>query len=230
MGLLDLKAARWESAEKHFQTAIDRLTFQYTNAKNAEPIYYLGVALKAQGKNDKAYTAFYKATWSQEWRAPGYFSVAQIDASRNDFASALNHIDRSIDANAYNPQAYGLKSAILRHLDRSKEALDVVTFALQKTDPLNVYLTAEKWLITKDQKVAGTLFSTLNAFPMTAQEIATEYLNSGLYRDGISLLQQSITATQNNTLINQLCYNYLGDYTKKLDDTSKASEYRKQPS
>jgi tetratricopeptide (TPR) repeat protein len=228
MGLLDLRAARWESAEKHFQKAIDRLTFQFTTAKNAEPIYYLGVALKAQGKNDKAYTAFYKATWAQEWRAPGYFSVAQIDVFRNDFVSALNHIDRSIDANAYNPQAYGLKSAILRHLNRSKEALDVVNFALQKTDPLNVYLSAEKWLITKDQKVTGTLFSTMNAFPMTAQEIATEYSNSGLYSDAISLLQQSITTASNKATVNPLVYYYLGDFSEKLSDAAKAEEYRKQ--
>jgi tetratricopeptide (TPR) repeat protein len=230
VGLLDLRAARWESAEKHFQKAIDRLTFQFTTAKNAEPIYYLGVALKAQGKNDKAYTAFYKATWSQEWRAPGYFSVAQIDAVRNDFFSALNHIDRSIDANAFNPQAYGLKSAILRHLDRSKEALDVVNFALQKTDPLNVYLTAEKWIITKDPKVAGRLFSTLNEFPMTAQEIATEYGNSGLYGDAVALLQQSIAASPNKAAITPIVYYYLGDFSEKLGDALKTSEYRKQAS
>ncbi len=228
MGLLDLKAARWESAEKHFQKAIDRLTFQYTTAKNAEPIYYLGVALKAQGKNDKAYTAFYKATWSQEWRAPGYFSVAQIDVVRNDLASALNHINRSLDANAYNFQAYGLKSAILRHLGRSKEALDVVTFALQKTDPLNVYLMAEQWLNTKDPKVSGTLVSTLNAFPMTAQEIATEYSNSGLYGDAIAILQQSITASANKAAINPMIYYYLGDFSEKLGDAAKAAEYRRQ--
>jgi tetratricopeptide (TPR) repeat protein len=228
MGLLDLKAARWKSAEQHLQRAIDRLTYQYTTARNAEPIYYLGLALKAQGKENEAYTAFYKATWSQEWKAPGYYSVAQIDASRGDFSSALNHIDRSLDANAYNSHAYGLKSSILRHLDRSKEALDVLTFALHKTDPLDVHLMAEQWLITKDSKIGATLFTTLNAFPMTAQEIATEYSNAGLYSDGASILQQSITAAASKSIINPMVYYYLGDFAEKLGETSKASEYRKQ--
>jgi tetratricopeptide (TPR) repeat protein len=228
MGLLDLRNAKWESAEQHFRKAIDRLTFQYTTAKNAEPFYYLGVALKAQGKTDKAFTAFYKATWSQEWKAPGYFSVAQIDAFHNDFGSALGHINQSIDANANNPQAYGLKSAILRHLNRSMEAIDVVTFALHKTDPLNVYLMAEQWLITKEPQIAGTLFSTLNAFPLTAQEIASEYSNSGLFSDGISVLQQSIAAAPSKAAINPMVFYYLGDFSERLGDALKAAEYRKQ--
>ena len=228
MGLLDLKATRWESAERHFRKAIDRLTFQYTTAKNAEPIYYLGLALRAQGKIDEAYTAFYKATWSQEWKAPGYYAVAEIDASRNDFASALDHIDRSIDANACNSHAYGLKSSILRHLDRSKEALDVVTFALHKTDPLDVHLMAELWLITKDSRIADPLFTTLNAFPMTAQELASEYSNSGLYSDGVAILQQSIATAPNKANINPIVYYYLGDFSEKTGDALKAAEYRKQ--
>jgi tetratricopeptide (TPR) repeat protein len=228
LGLLDLKAARWESAEQHFRKAIDRLTFQYTTAKNAEPIYYLGLALKEQGKIDEAYTAFYKATWSQEWKAPGYYSVAQIDASRGDFPTALDHINRSLDANAYNSHAYGLKSSILRHLDRSKEALDVVLFALQKTDPLDVHLMAEQWLLSRDTKTAGTLFATLNAFPMTAQELASEYSNSRLYNDGLAILQQSIAAAPGKGSVNPIVYYFMGDFSEKLGDSVKADEYRKQ--
>ena len=228
MGLLDLRNAKFESAEQHFRKAIDRLTFQYTTTKNAEPLYYLGVALKAQGKFDEAYKAFYKATWSQEWKAPGYYSAAEIAASRNDFASALNLINRSLDANAYNSHAYSLKTAILRHLDRSKEALDVVTFALHKTDPLDVHLMAEQWLITKDTKIAGTLFQTLNTFPMDAQELASEYSNSGLWSDGVNILEQTIAASPNKANINPLVYYYLGDFSEKLGDISKAADFRRQ--
>jgi tetratricopeptide (TPR) repeat protein len=228
LGLLDLKAAKFASAEQHFSKAIERLTFQYTSARNAEPFYYLGLALKAQGKTDEAYTAFNKATWSQEWKGPAYFAAAEIDASCRDFATALNHIDRSLDANASNFQAYALKSAILRHLNRSKEALEVVKFAFHKTDPLAVQLMAEQWLITKDPNLAGTLFQTLNAFPLTAQETATSYLNAGLYSDGVTILQQSIAFAPNKSAINPMVYYYLGDFSEKLDSASKAAEYRKQ--
>jgi cytochrome c-type biogenesis protein CcmH/NrfG len=32
-------------------------------AKNCEPLYYLGLALRAQGKYTEAYDFFYRATW-----------------------------------------------------------------------------------------------------------------------------------------------------------------------
>lgn len=228
MGMLDLRNARFASAEQHFRKALDRLTFQYTTSRNGEPFYYLGVALKAQGKSDEAFTAFYKATWNQEWKAPGYYSVAEIAVSRNDFTSALNYINRSLDANAYNLRAYGLKAAILRHLDRPGEAMDVLTIASHKTDPLDVHLMAEQWLLSKDPKIASTLFSTMNTFPATAQETAAEYYNSGLWSDGLNILRQSITASPNKEKTSPLVYYYMGHFSEKLGDASKATEYRKQ--
>ena len=95
--------------------------------------------------------------------------MAEISAARGDFASALNFIDRALDANAYNLRAYGLKSAILRNLNRTAEAEKLVAFAKEKCDPLDVHLIAEQWLATKDASAAKTLFTTMNTFPATAQ-------------------------------------------------------------
>ncbi|HRC67629.1 MAG TPA: DUF5107 domain-containing protein, partial [Bacteroidales bacterium] len=61
MGILSLKKARYAEAEKYLNMAIRRLTANHTTPKNAEPFYYLGLALKKQGRLDEAYTAFYKA-------------------------------------------------------------------------------------------------------------------------------------------------------------------------
>ena len=184
MGLLNLRSAKYASAEKYFRKAIERLTAQFTTPRNAEPFYYLGVALKGQGRNDEAFTAFYKATWSQEWKSPAYFSLAEIATMRGDFSSALNFVNRSLDANALNVRAYGLKASILRHLDRTDEAIKLVAFAKEKCDPLDVRLMAEQWLATKDSKAAQTLFTTMSSHPATAQEVAAEYYNSGLWSDG----------------------------------------------
>ena len=70
MGILYIKRARYEDAEKCLRKALERLTDKYTSPKDGEAFYYLGVALKAQGKNDEAYDNFYKATWSAAWQAP----------------------------------------------------------------------------------------------------------------------------------------------------------------
>jgi tetratricopeptide (TPR) repeat protein len=63
---------------------------------------------------------------------------------------------------------------------------------------------------------------------MTAQEIASEYSNSGLYGDGIAILQQSIAAAADKGNINPMVYYYLGYFSEKNGDGSKAAEYRKQ--
>lgn len=226
LGLLDLRHAKWASAEAHFRKALDRLTAKYTTTKNAEPLYYLGVALKAQGKTDEAYDAFYKATWSQEWKSPSYFSLAEIAASRGDFAMALEHVDHALDANALNVRAYGLKAAVLRHLGRKDEVAALVTAAQHKTDPLDVRLTAEKWFAGGRGADSEALFDTLVAHGQTAQELAAEYANAGLWEDGRSLLTIAIPKFY-ATKVPAMIYYYLGEFAAKLGDAAKAAEYRR---
>jgi tetratricopeptide (TPR) repeat protein len=228
MGLLNLRNAKYIAAEKYFRKAIERLTAQYTTPKNAEPFYYLGVALKGQGRFDEAFTSFYKATWSQEWKSPSYFSLAEIASLKGDFPSALNLVNRSIDANALNVRAYGLKAAVLRHLDRNEEALRLVDFAKDKTDPLDVRLMSEQWLLTKDIKASQTLFTTLNTHPATAQETAAEYYNAGLWGDGLDVLQQAVSSAPKKENVSPLVYYYLGYFSERLGNDVKAAEYRLQ--
>ena len=111
LGRLDLRRAKFADAEKHFRKALERLTFKHTTPKNAEPLYYLGVALKAQGRNDDAFDAFYKAAWSQEWKAPAYFALAEIATARGNFAATLDFVDRSLDARSWgSPAAKPIRS------------------------------------------------------------------------------------------------------------------------
>jgi tetratricopeptide (TPR) repeat protein len=228
MGIISLRNAKFVLAEKYFRKANERLTDQFTTPKNAEPSYYLGIALKAQGRFDEAFTAFYKATWSQEWKSPAYFSVAEIASLRGDFTSALNFVNRSLDANALNVRAYGLKASILRHLNRIPEALQVIAFAKEKTDPLDVRLMAEQWLATKDVKDGQLLFSTYKAHQANAQENAAEYFNAGLWEDGSTVLSQFITTTSDKASVSPLLYYYLGYFAEKMGNTASAAEFRKQ--
>lgn len=230
MGLLSLRNAKYTLAEKYFNKAIQRLTAQYTTPKNAEPFYYLGVALKAQGRYEEASTAFNKATWKQEWKAPAYYSLAEIATLQGDYTAALDYVDRSFDANALNVRAYGLKASLLRHFNRNDEAIKLIAFAKEKCDPLDTQLMSELWLASKESKSAQTLFSTLINHPANAQEIAAGYVNCGLWSDGKAVLSQLITETPEKSNISPLVYYYLGFFAEKLGDTQKANEYRKQAS
>lgn len=227
LGLLDLRRARYASAEQHYRAALARLTDKYTTPKNAEPFYYLGVTLLGEGRSGEAYDAFYKAAWSQEWKGPAYFSLAEIASARGDFAAALDFTDRSLDANALDVRAYGLKAAMLRHLGRKDEVRAVLAVAARKTDPLDVRLMAEQWLATRGADEARPLFATLNAYGPTAQETAAEYADAGLWRDGTDVLVQAVAAAPDKAKISPLVYYYLGHFAEKLGDTAQAAAYRR---
>jgi hypothetical protein len=51
----------------------------------------------------------------QEWKGPSYYSLAEIASLKGNFTIALEHINHSLDANAFNVRAYVLKSALLRY-------------------------------------------------------------------------------------------------------------------
>ena len=227
MGRLALRNAKFAEAEKYFRAALARLTASYTTPKDAEPLYYLGLALKAQGRADEAFDAFFKATWSQEWKAPAYFSLAEIATARGDFSAALDLVNRSLDANALNVRAYGLKAAVLRHLGRAGDVRETVSIATRKTDPLDVRLMAEQWLATKDSATANALFATLNTYVATAQETAAEYANAGLWEDGATVLVQAVASAPAKSKISPMLYYYLGFFAEKLGATAKAAEYRR---
>jgi tetratricopeptide (TPR) repeat protein len=225
MGITCFRKARYEEAEKYLRAALNRLTDRYTAPKDAEAVYYLGATMKAEGKTDEAYAYFYRATWSQAWKAAGYYSLAEIAAARGDMAAALDFVDRSIDSDALNIRTQNLKAAVLRHLDRPKEALEVVASASHRADPLDVRSMAEIWLASRTAAAAKTLGSTMNAHPATAQETAAEYLDAGLWQDGTDVLLQMVAAAPDKSKIHPMAYYYLGYFAGKLGQQQRASEY-----
>ena len=227
MGITAYTKAKYAEAEKYLRTAIARVTDQFTTPKDAEAIYYLGATLKAEGKTDEAYTNFYKATWSQAWKASGYYSLAEIATAHGDMTAALDFVDRSIDSNALNLRAQNLKAAVLRHTGRSKEALQLVATAAHKIDPLDVRSMAERWLASKDPAAAKTLTSTMIDHPQTFQETAAEYLDAGLWKDGTDVLLQMVAAAPDKSKVHPMAYYYLGYFAEKLGQAPKASEYYK---
>lgn len=225
LGINYYRKARFADAERHFRKAIERLTVGYTTPKDAEPIYYLGLTLKAEGNLDEAYKCLYNATWNLPWRAAAYYGLAEIAALRGRFQDALESANRSLDNNALNIRALNLKAAVLRHLGRNDEALQVLAEAHSKTDPLDVRSMAERWLASGDQSVHGLLVSTMNTHPQTAMETAAEYMNAGLFQDGEDTLMEAVAGAPNKNKINPLVYYYLGYFAANLQQSAKASEY-----
>ena len=221
-----IKRARFVEAEALLRRALERLGANYTSVKDAEPLYYLGVALEAQGRLPEAYDAFYKAAWCAEWKGPAFFSLAEIAAARGDLRRALDHTGRALEANARNLRALNLRAAMLRHLDRQREAKAVLTQAASLVDPLDVRTTTERWLLG-DSGAGDELRTTLRNHPHTGLETAAEYQDEGLWQEGSSVLQLMVDVTTNKSAVSPLAYYDLAYFAEQLGDRGKAAEYRR---
>jgi tetratricopeptide (TPR) repeat protein len=223
LGIDAIKGGRYADAEKLLRKALERATASYTSPKEGEAFYYLGLALKAQGKLDDAYAQFYKSTWSAAWRSAGYFELAEISTARGNFDTALIEADDSLMANALNVRALALKAALLRRLGHTNEALAAVA-AIQKIDPLDVQGITERWMAAKSPTSAAHLMTTMNAHPATSLEAAADYMDAGLWQDGTTLLAQVVSIAPDKSNVSPLVYYYLGYFAEKMNQPGNAAE------
>lgn len=223
MGITRYKQARFAEAEAFLRKALERPTYQFTTPRDAEPLYYLGLTLKAEGHFDEAYKNFYLATWNLPWRSAGYYGLAEIATMRGDLTTALDFVDRSLDNNQLNIRAVNLKAAILRHMGNKQEAIKALA-ATHRTDPLDVRTMAERWLASDRPEDRNELTAAMTQFPATAEETAAEYLNAGLWSDGAEILSQAIAAAPDQTKIQPMIYYYLGYFAEKMNQPQKAAQ------
>ncbi|MDX2153630.1 MAG: DUF5107 domain-containing protein [Bryobacteraceae bacterium] len=162
LGILYLKHGRFADAEQKLKAAAARVSNNYTYAKDVEPFYYLGLALKMQNKLDEAYTAYYKATWGQAFSSAAYFGLAEIASLKGDRQQAVRFLNRSLETNALNTRALALRTA-LRNGKNDR---------LLAIDPLD----------TRDPE-------TLKRHPHYGLEVAVELGNAGLYEDALAALE-----------------------------------------
>jgi tetratricopeptide (TPR) repeat protein len=224
LGITRFKQARFSDAEALFRKALERLTDKFTDPKDAEAIYYLGLTLKAEDRLDEAYKYFYLATWNLPWRAAGYYGLAEIATTHGNFTVALDFVNRSLDSNELNIRAVNLKAAILRHMGQKQEAIQALA-AAHPIDPLDVRSMAELWLASDRHETFTELTTALNEFPSTAEETAAEYMNAGLWSDGADVLSQSLAVTPDPSKIRPMVYYYLGYFAEKMNQPQKAAEY-----
>jgi len=233
LAILYLKRGMFKEAEDKLNRALSGITNNYTSPKNGEAYYYLGVALRAQGKDHEAFETFYKATWSKAWGAAGYYSLAELSCQKRDFSKALNFLNRSLLLNALNTKAQNFKAAVLRRLgrleDAEKVALEVLTF-----DPLDFWAANELFLVktakglkSEAVKVKKILEIKQRDSVQSYLELAVDYGNCGLLDEAIRVLSEAVEPDRKSLSAYPMLYYYLGYYLEKKGEMDKALEYYK---
>jgi tetratricopeptide (TPR) repeat protein len=225
LGILYIKRKMWKEAEEKLRTAVERITANYTRPKDGEALYYLGVALRAQGKDkeSEAYDYFYRASWSAAWHSPAYYQLAEIDCRRGDYLPALDHLDRSLSTNTNNLKALDLKVTALRKLGRAKEALQL-TNQIIKMDVLD-HQSRNELILLKTADEAESARSNLDKIMrddiQSYLELAVDYSNCGFYDEAIDILSR----LEKKQTTFPMVYYYLGYLWSQKGDMQKAKQY-----
>ena len=227
LGLLYLRRGMFDDAEKYLQTAVNRITNNYTKPKDGEAYYYLGVCQRFQGKEKDAHKNLYQATWSYAFHSAAYFQLAQIDCSKGNYSLALEHLDRSITTNTNNTKAHDLKSAVLRKLGNSSYSLEVST-EMMEYDRLDFAARYENYLALKElgktqesSSVLSALNEKMRGYIESYLELSLEYANAGLLDEAIDVLSNPRLKSDMSPMKDY----YLGFFWLKKGDVSKAHDH-----
>ena len=209
MGLWYIRKGRFDKAEDYLRKAVKLSQKRNPNPYDSEPIYNLGLALKYQGQFLAAYELFWKATWSKAWADAGYFEAAKISLRQGRLDDALDELNRCLVYGAHNQKALALKAAVLRHMGKTDEALDVCRTALE-SDLFNYGCRYEQYLLTGKKDLLDELRTLWQGLTKNYEETALDYYAAGLYEEAEGILQLAIE----DKVASPMTYYYLGNYAE----------------
>ena len=179
-GTLLLRRGLFAGAEEHFRTAIARMTERNPNPYDSEAYVNLGLVLLYQERDDEAYDAFYKATWTAAEQETGFYYLAAIDCRRGDLRLALEHIDRSLVRNCHNLKARALRGMILDALGRRDEAA--------RWYAQNLELDAFDYVSRIESGDVQGALSLMGGRASSYIECAIDCAEAGFYRKAVAVL------------------------------------------
>jgi tetratricopeptide (TPR) repeat protein len=233
VGILMLRKGMFEEAEKYLRKAVKRATWNYTHPRDAEPLYYHGLALRYLGRHKEAADTLYEATWDDAFSSPAYYQLAEIAAQGGRYAEALRHVDRSLSTNALDLKALNLKAALLRKSGRAAEALRLAS-QTAAGDLLDFWSRNELYLAqlaTKRPDQAGETLTSLRTLMRdevdSYLELAVDYGSFGAWDEALGVLDRLMRSGNKRTSSYPLLYYYAGYASQKKGATADAARYFK---
>ena len=233
LGILYCKRGMFVQAEKHLQTATDFLSARYTRPKDTEALYYLGVALRGQGKYEAAEKAFQQARWGYAWRAASCYALAEFACRNRDYAKALEFVNLALTTNIENTKALTFKVMVLRKLKRYEEA-SAIASEIQRLYPLDFWSANEMYLLalaTEEHENAKLKRDSLTVWMRgdanSYLEMATDYFGCGQWAEVIEVLKHYTDAIADKGHVSPLAYYYMAFAAKQKGDDQDAQKYLK---
>ncbi len=205
LGIRRVNQWRYTEAEIFLQKAAVKLKTQYIQPLEGELFYYLGLAQRAQGKDNDAYRNFNRGAFYYQWFSQGNFQLAQMESIKGNYEKALEYIVNACSTNNHDGGILLLYSALLRKQHRKDEALALMD-KLIAYDPLNFAAIYEKDLLLGTSALDG-LHKNMQDVENNYLEIAVNYMNAGMYDDAAGLLT-SLENPRNPLILYYLAYLY----------------------
>ncbi|MBN1444377.1 MAG: DUF5107 domain-containing protein, partial [Planctomycetes bacterium] len=231
LGILCCGRMMWEEAEERLRAAIARVTREHTYPRRGEAHYYLGIALRGQGRLEDAYDAFYQATWSFAWHAAAYYQLAEIDSLRGDLDRALARVDRSISTNSSSVKALVLRAVLLRKLGRldaalrqAKDAAGRRPLDFQARNELRLLALARGESALADAERAE-LARLLREDVESYLQLAVDYGSAGFLDEAIEVLGWRDRTRSAEHFRHPMLYYFLGCYHDRKGDGDAALRY-----
>lgn len=176
---------RFEESIRYFDAAVKSSTWKNPNPYDCEPYYNLGLALKKTGEIEKAFDAFYKATWDGNMQDKAFYQLACIAAAKGEYADALKLVQESLVRGLHNLKARTLKTALLRLTGQSDAA---ISFAKETKaiDALDHGCRYEIYLLTGDG--LDELKAVMRGDNFNYIELALTYLAAGMFHEADRVL------------------------------------------
>lgn len=172
-GLYLLKKGEIEESVSYFKTAIERQTMLTPNPYSGECFFNLATAYKLLGENEKAYDAYFKATWSGETKGAAFYHLACLCSQNGEYQKAYDFINQALIFNSHNMKARVLKAELMAEL-----CIDNADFIYEShnIDPLNL---AFNLMLGKTLDLENEYLNT-----------ALDYIDYGFYCKAISVLDK----------------------------------------
>ncbi|MGW8178803.1 MAG: DUF5107 domain-containing protein, partial [bacterium] len=226
LGIQSCKRGDFDQAVRYLQAAVERAGKDYTRLRDAEPLYYLGIALRALGQESESVDAFSRASWDLSFRSPARYQLAELFCRQGRFDVALSHLEASLAVNCSNLQALTLKVVVLRRLGRRNEAWELAS-RLASEEPLSFWVRNELALLnpTGADQVLRDLAGLMRGEDQSYLELAVSYGNSGLWEEAIGVLERALDRSKEDSTQNPMIYYYLAYYALQTEDSGRSSEF-----